>query len=88
MVNRKKTFQELNQLTNGEFGLTMKVDYHDDGATMINYKYLKDYLSIIIRNYSIPKIHINRSKSEVIAKSNSESIRASILSITIDNNNR
>ena len=72
----KTTIEEMNQLTNGEFGITMKLDYHDDGITMFNRKWLKSYLDLIIKNYLIPRISINRKKSEVTVNTKDESIKA------------
>ena len=83
----KTTVEEMNKLTKGEFGITMKVDYHDDGITMINRKWLKSYLDLIIKNYSIPRININRKKSEVVLNTKEQSIKTFILSITEDPNN-
>ena len=84
-ATEKDTINQVDEITNGEFGFTMKVDYHD-GITMIDYRYLKDYIHLIIKNYSIPGISINRSKSEVIAKTKDENIKKSIWAITIDIN--
>ena len=83
----KSTFEELNQLTNGEFGITAKVDYHDDGITMFDYKFLKNYLQIIIKNYLKSRVEISRSKSEVVANTKDESLKTAILAITQDISN-
>ena len=42
--------------TNGEFGITAKIDYHDDSLTMFDFKYLELYIITIvkiIKNYII-----------------------------------
>ena len=78
-ATEKTTVDEMNQLTKGEFGITLKVDYHDDGITMFNRKWLKLYLDLIIKNYLIPRININRKKSEVTLNTMDESIKKFIL---------
>ena len=47
----KATFQELQSKTNNEFGITAKVDYHDDDITMFDLKCLQLYIATIIKNY-------------------------------------
>ena len=85
----KTTIQEMKAKTNGEFGITAKVDYHDDGLTMFDFKYLELYITTIVKNYKVLyHIDINKSKSRVVANTTNQSIKTLIISITIDINDK
>ena len=43
-ATEKKTFHNLQSMTDGEFSLTGKIDYHDDGLSMFHLKFLKLYI--------------------------------------------
>ena len=84
----KQTIQDLQNLTKLEFGITFKIDYHDDGVVMFHYKYLKQYIESIVKNYkNILNIRINKAKSKVVANTDDEQIKSGILITTTDISN-
>lgn len=47
----KETIQDLKSMTNDDFGITGKIDYHDDGLTMFDWKFLRLYINTIVKKY-------------------------------------
>ena len=51
---------------NNKFNLYFVNEYIDDGLTMFSYKYISEYMDLIVKNYKMANISINYYKSCII----------------------
>ena len=62
------------------FKIDTQTDYIDDGLTIMNYKYMKDYMELLIDEYSKWKIEVNKSKTSIVLRTNNDIIKKNIKS--------